>query len=62
MVLYDNDLICIFMNINENLELRKTIGYTSKGVCVCVCFFLFFFCFVFFVCFILGGGEQADLH
>ena len=37
MVLYDNDLICIFMNINENLELRKkNIGYTSKGVCVCL--------------------------
>ena len=30
MVLYENDLICIFMNINENLKNEgKTIGLTS---------------------------------
>ena len=27
VVLYENDLICIFMNINENLKMReKTVG------------------------------------
>ena len=54
VVLYDNDLICIFMNINENLELRKKTLGTLVKVCVCV----------FFLCFFLGwgGGGQSDLH